>query len=105
MCKALVFFRKQVNCLSQGAQCALRDEYVESSTKAASRSLMPQADSDLLPRQKSSYSECRRTSQCYSEMQLTCMMQNSSDKDSFFFFFFISDIYSLSQSNSLDFSF
>lgn len=88
MCKALVFFRKQVNCLSQGAQCALRDEYVESSTKAASRSLMPQADSDLLPRQKSSYSECRRTSQCYSEMQLTCMMQNSADKDSFFFFFF-----------------
>lgn len=55
-CKA-VFFRKKVNFLSQGAQWALRDGCAGSSTKAASRSLMPHADSGLPLRWMSSYTE------------------------------------------------
>lgn len=46
VCKA-VFFREKVNFLSQGAQYTLRGGYAGSSTKATSRSLMPQADSGL----------------------------------------------------------
>lgn len=60
-----VFFRKQVNFLSQGAQCALRDGCVESSTKAASRSVVPQADSALLLRWTCSYYEYRSANRFY----------------------------------------